>query len=49
MNKMQLLNLTGFFSQLEERMKLDCRPNIANHAKKQYEKYNRQLEELKQC
>ncbi|CAM4272616.1 hypothetical protein [Paenibacillus xylanexedens] len=46
--KHYLLNVTGFFSQMVERMKADCRPNIANHAKKQYEKYNRQLEALKE-
>jgi hypothetical protein len=46
--KHYLLNVTGFFTQLEERMNADCRPNIANHAKKQYEKYNRQLEALKE-
>lgn len=45
--KHYLLNVTGFFAQMEERMKLDCRPNIAEHAKRQYEKYNRQLEALR--
>ncbi|MFK0524800.1 hypothetical protein ACINKY_21605 [Paenibacillus illinoisensis] len=45
--KHRLINLTGFFSQMEERMIADCRPNIANHAKKQYEKYNRQLKALR--
>lgn len=47
--KHYLINVTGFFSQMEERMKADCRPNIAEHAKRQYEKYNRQLEALRQC
>ncbi|WP_186375517.1 hypothetical protein [Paenibacillus xylanexedens] len=49
MNKLLLLNITGFFKQLEERMIADCRPNIAAHAKRQYEKYNRQLEALREC
>ncbi|MEK5057695.1 hypothetical protein BK126_05350 [Paenibacillus sp. FSL H7-0326] len=43
----QLNNICGFFLQLEERMKADCYPNIAVHARRQYLKYNDRLEILK--
>lgn len=47
MKKLTLLNLTGFFSQMEERMYAEGRMKIALHANKQYHKYNRQLQALK--
>lgn len=43
----QLKNICAFFLQLEERMIADCYPNIAVHARRQYLKYNDQLEMLK--
>lgn len=45
--KHYLINVTGFFSQMEERMNAEGRINIALHANKQYQKYNRQLQALK--
>lgn len=47
MKKLLLLNLTGFFSQMEERMRAEGRSNIALHANKQFHKYNERLQALK--
>lgn len=46
--KHYLLNVTGFFTQMEERMLAERRFNIALHANKQYQKYNRKLQALKE-
>jgi hypothetical protein len=47
LNTQTLRNVCLFFLQLEERMKLEGRHNIARWARRRYEHYRRRLEEVR--
>lgn len=48
MDRKKLLEICMYFLQLEERARLECRPKLANFARRQYWRYRCKLAQKRQ-